>query len=508
MKEVVAFSPEAKEHTINLNGKDLPLVVADHSVVYLPMKGADPIVCLNAADAWDTRKGINKTLESFTSDEMKELCNVDNELNDNLIELIKRECKNKEIISYRNGNSEEIFKTDGWEKKIIYNFIESIPSVGAGAGEGTMCVTKGRENEILVTPENVSKVKIFIKTMLELCQVAIIKANVKTDAPAITSSDIDKAWNIAVNKGFKDQRKRGYYIFQIPGTYINTQPFGGFNFSGGRDDIYKTSDKFKAYLNSIFSSFNRHTHIFANEVSNSGMDWAKPSNCDAIAGNLGSLIHLDSKTSEIDDLVKHIKGFPNTNIFAGDTNLTVGKGNILSRKEIYKELPGNTISREEFSKKLPGYLIVMSRTKIQKSRAGGPFMNSQIYKSVPTIPPPEHDGMIIIVKIDSPIMKQIDKSELLKMTRDNFDVFGGGLVNLPNLRLDEYQRLEQQQLENGMKRISPGEVSLDSVTKERKASRAFFPKEKSTLRTRTAELKTKKGKGKKKKKKGKRSSKL
>ena len=402
MDTVNAFSPDAQNNTINLNGKDLPLVVADHSVVYLPMKDGVPIVCLNAADAWDKRKGINDTLKDFNNKEMKDLCRVDEDLMKKLIVLIKKECDNGEIISYKTPEKEQIFATDGWELKIKYNFIEPNPVAGAGAG-----AVLTSDNKILIKAANVVKVKEFIREMLELCQLAVIEANVKPNAPAITPEDIKKELNKAV-KGFKDKQKRGYYIFQVPGSYINTQPFGGFNFSKGRDNIYNTSDAFKGYLDGIFHEFPAGK-IFSNEVDNSGMVWACPP-----CNESGSLIHLDSKGAEIEDLVKHIKGFPETDIFAGDTNLTVGKGNITNRHDISSELLHNGLD----------FFVLMSKVQIQKSRAGGPFMNSQIYKSVPTPTDAEHDGMMILFRNVPEVINLIDFPKIFEMP--DFELFYGG----------------------------------------------------------------------------------
>ena len=59
------------------------------------MKGVDPIVCLNAADAWHSRKGINHALSDFNSEQMNELGVIDARLYDELIELIKTECNKK-----------------------------------------------------------------------------------------------------------------------------------------------------------------------------------------------------------------------------------------------------------------------------------------------------------------------------------------------------------------------------------------------------------------------------
>ena len=58
--------------------------------------------------------------------------------------------------------------------------------------------------------------------------------------------------NVVNKKTGKYDKARGYYLFQIPGSYLNTQPFGGFNFTDGKDSIYDSPSNFTDYLTKTF----------------------------------------------------------------------------------------------------------------------------------------------------------------------------------------------------------------------------------------------------------------
>ena len=102
-------------------------------------------------------------------------------------------------------------------------------------------------------------------------------------------------------------------------------------------------------------------------------------------------------------------------IALGDSNITESKSNAL-----YEEI-GNT-SKEDVRKilskepELHQYAILMSNFNIIKSRQGGPFFNTQIYKS-DSEPINEIDGMMILFNEKS--VESINFDSLSEMIKSN-----------------------------------------------------------------------------------------
>ena len=218
------------------------------------------------------------------------------------------------------------------------------------------------------------------------------------------------------------KEKKGYYLFQIPGTYINTQPFGGFNFTEKPDDMYKSSSEFKKYLHETFYD----TKNYAVEIDNSGLNcyfsdscapiYFKKENSEVIHFKKSKVFHLDSSGAKIDD-IEDILDNKTVDIAMGDSNLTTSKlhpddKNTIRNKNKSKSTISHADICKEVSIQYPNYAVLMSNFEITKSRQGGPFINTQIYKS-DSEPLTEVDGMMIL--FNKSFADLIDFKELSKM---------------------------------------------------------------------------------------------
>ena len=115
VKEYHAFSSKSTNYTIKLSGNKLPIMLADHSVIYLPMEDGNPYVVFSGADTWDKRKGINETsktiLNGITDKGMGALKKADETLMKNIQSLIIKNTGPDKLFTYKTGtNAKNLFK--------------------------------------------------------------------------------------------------------------------------------------------------------------------------------------------------------------------------------------------------------------------------------------------------------------------------------------------------------------------------------------------------------------
>jgi len=384
VKEYHAFSSKSTNYTIKLNGNKLPIMLADHSVIYLPMEDGKPYVVFSGADTWDKRKGIKETaktiLKGITDKGMGALKKADETLMTNLQSLIIKNTGPGKLFTYKTGtNAKNLFKKTKWHTKLDYNYVDGSMDTDESA---------------------------FIVECLKHCRKALSSSkNLKGVKTLLKKSESDclKEMKAFVKKGTKGDKERGYYILQVPGAFLDTQPYGGFKFTDGRSDVYKSAASFGDHIDKYLGSVGSRvygTEMGGHTCKTQIIESTEPSD-DVV------LWHGSSKGPSVDDLKAQLNG---KKILLSDTNMTqlkIGK------------------SWKTISKEIPDYYILSSNFKVTKSRDGGPFFNSQIYKSEPGNNS-EIDGMVII--FDESVFNQVDKTELKVLLDTNcYKLHKGGV---------------------------------------------------------------------------------
>tara|TARA_B110001469_G_scaffold127336_1_gene147804 strand:- start:3603 stop:4895 length:1293 start_codon:yes stop_codon:yes gene_type:complete len=384
VKEYHAFSSKATNYTIKLSGNKLPIMLADHSVIYLPMEDGEPYVIFSGADTWDKRKGIKETaktiLNGITDKGMGALKKADETLMKNLQSLIIKNTGPGKLFTYKTGtNAKNLFKKTKWHTKLDYNYVDG----GMDSMENEFileCLNHCRK--ALSSSKNLKKVKTLLKK---------------------SESDCLKEMKAFVKKGTKGDKERGYYILQVPGAFLDTQPYGGFKFTDGRSDVYKSAAAFGVHIDKYLGSVG--SRVYGTEMG--GHTCKTQINESTEPSDDVVLWHGSSKGPSVDDLKSQLNG---KKILLSDTNMTqlkIGK------------------SWKTISKEIPDYYVLSSNFKVTKSRDGGPFFNSQIYKSEPGNNS-EIDGMVII--FDESLFDKVDKKELKKMLDTNcYKLHKGGV---------------------------------------------------------------------------------
>lgn len=94
--------------------RNMPIMFADHSVIYLPTIDKYSYIIFNGAEIWHPRNGIqdNSILDTQYSDDLNKIKVIDEKIYTDLITLIENTARSAEddIFSYQSGNNKEIFK--------------------------------------------------------------------------------------------------------------------------------------------------------------------------------------------------------------------------------------------------------------------------------------------------------------------------------------------------------------------------------------------------------------
>jgi hypothetical protein len=441
-REYDAFSKVATDTTVTVGDKEnMPIMIADHSVIYLPMKDGNPYVIFSMADIFNDRKGINDGsifnyqpgaetgAVNIPDTEIQKIKAMDGRIYGKLIDTIKQniEDDDEQLFSVKVGDDgvsqsvEEVFAEEGWQSKLTYNF--------AGSFYDYQKATDFKENK--------EKVKVFIKATIQICKTEIEEVLEKVDHLYLKSklNNILNELNTNLNDaGLNDQVEsvknqilkgntreigtaRGYYIFQPPGNLIKQQPFGGFVFPADLDDIYKSRENFTVFLNKL--RYDPTTsRVFATEVvdgpkeitnrgiEKGGVNMTEQDDNEKKTLNEEYLWHGGSdgpKFTELQTITKK----PGFKILLSDTNMTEKKSKDKDHNGTFQDIS------EKLKEEVPGLYVLSSNFKIKKSRMGGPFYNTQIYKSETSTAPPEIDGMVIIFSKE--ILLNVDISALKQL---------------------------------------------------------------------------------------------
>jgi len=404
LKVYHAFSKTATEKKISVGEKNMPIMIADHSVVYLPMKDNNHYIVFNGASVRHPQKGI----ASASAISGLSITEIDLELDTKIKVLITNELDKDDGLFSKKvpvGGNEWPFE---WHKKMTYNL------------------------------EKLDKNKVFIKDMLIAIREAVdrvltelLNGSDQTEKiryfnnlkDMVSGDRIDEVASELANP--KKYSKNGYYIFKVPGELLDTQPFGGFNFTDGAPaSEYTSPDKFDKHIEKSFKNFSDNIYgceikdIIKGKSGKPNKSWGvnnfngfiiKDIPLTGDAGDDGSNpegFHLPSAggLSNINESLKgNLQEILNGNdIILGDSNIT---GDQLNSPKLQTFAKTNKVN------------ILISNFKILKSRAGGPFINTQIFKSEPPQPEPEPivDGMMIIY--NKSIDVNVDERALNKLIK-------------------------------------------------------------------------------------------
>ena len=232
------------------------------------------------------------------------------------------------------------------------------------------------------TPECIKKIK--TRTLLE----TLIKNIDKNTIDNLMNFDTSPIFNDK-NGMFKgpDTSKRSYYLLQIFGVLLNTQPFGGFNLTSDLGDIYSSNDKFLKEIRRLVDKYDLYGVDGIDEINTNLITKIKKNN--TVHGN-------SSGEKDVFDDIANILKKTDSHFCFSDTNNTVKKSGIDINKNLdyHKEQLETSLRKQNVK---GTFYLVMSKIQITKSRSGGPIFNTQIYKSEPN-PVTERDGMIGVFK--------------------------------------------------------------------------------------------------------------
>ena len=537
IKTFNAFSPEATSEKISLRIKknndpeEMPIMIADHSVIYLPMNDGTPYVVFNGASIHNRNKGINGNSlinKNVNSDQIEILRELDKKLFNVVLKVIKensgkdklfqftvegkegeeregeereeREGEEREeeeklpdifTISNRDidiNDSEDIAKINGFEKKLD-NFSDPLTTQDLfDEYNENDFVDKNSDNKYNDKHVKTSKAKTNTKKYVsdlmvqmdneirgfftkrsehnELYKLLINEIEfikfLNTPLP-MGDSKTQETENKIINEQLKKLiGKKRYYLFQVAGELLGTQPFGGFIFKT-LDNIYKNPEDFSEHIKNTFENVGRQ-RLYGVEMDKSNLGEimtfipeyeegkeSKPPegfHLPSIGGEKNIELlkerynnHLEEKQRNRYRLHRNNKNrsppayYPvpryegnssnknknnhfeenqnnhfeeNEKIILGDSNITDGKigENKDAVEEIFKQFQGDN--------EKPVYLL-RSNFKITKSRNAGPIFNKQIYKIGGE--ESEIDGMMII--FNQATMKNVNKEELDKLLLTN-----------------------------------------------------------------------------------------
>lgn len=396
-------------------------VFADHSAIQVKFNGKTHIF-ITCAELLDKTKGFKHlTAETGTSElklnnvmnnstNIKQINNLDKELKSACVTLINKYAednkeKNDIILFNRQINETELFGLH--KNKNFYNFTSED-------------IMQDKNFDSFIK----NKASPFFKDIKKTFNDIINKLNTEELITFLNNINIeDNAVNLmltkkgAVFKGmFKDGGEgRAYYILQIFGNLLNTQPYGGFKLDGKLSSDFESKDNL---IKKIKELRNEYDYLYAVDgadtikqelekkvVDSNFHNFITPDSI--IQNKIGNpLVHGNSGGSleVFQDIAEKVK---NHGFCFSDTNNTKSK-----TKGIKDDIDIDNYHKEELEKVLEegDYVLIMSKIKIKKSRTGGPIFNTQIYKSEPE-PSNERDGMIGVFKVGKNKPTLLDSSK-------------------------------------------------------------------------------------------------
>ena len=383
-------------------------VFADHSTIQVKFNDKTHIF-ITCAELLDKRKGfkhltgtskLNKVMNNSAN--IKQINMLDQELKSACVELINKYAKNDNndgddddnLFNKQIKKEEDLFGLHNYQE--FYNFNSDI--------------FNNNNNNI----DSNSNAKVFFLDIMKEFNIIIQKyinnneTNNETNnielinfltSIKITEKNVDNMLNKessivkSINKG------KNYYILQIFGALLNTQPYGGFNFDGKLSSDFKDKDNL---IKKIEELRNEYDYLYAvdgaddvkNNITSNNDNFITPDS--VIRNKIGNpLVHGDSSgnLNVFQEIAEKVK---NHGFCFSDTNNTKSKTG-----DIKDDIDIDNYHIKKLEEVLePGkYYLIMSKIKIKKSRTGGPLFNTQIYKSEPE-PSNERDGMIGVFKAD------------------------------------------------------------------------------------------------------------
>lgn len=374
-------------------------VFADHSAIQVKFNDKTHIF-ITCAELLDKRKGfkhftgiseLNNVMNNNAN--IKQINELDNDLKSACVDLINKYAKNNNnnnnifLFNKQIEKEEDLFGLHKDEYKSFYNFTKDIfnnNNIDSNSNAKVFFL------DIMTNFNNI--IDRYIKNNSTNKELTTFLTSIKITEKNVNNMLDEKSSSIvkSINRG------NNYYILQIFGNLLNTQPYGGFKLDGGLSSDFKNK---KSLIKKIEELRNEYDYLYAVDGANTikqevVSNFITPGmiNPDEI-GN--PLVHGNSGggLTVFEDIATKVKKF---GFCFSDTNNTKSK-----TKGINDDIDIDNYHKTKLEKVLePGnYYLIMSKIKIKKSRTGGPLFNTQIYKSEPE-PSNERDGMIGVFKAD------------------------------------------------------------------------------------------------------------
>lgn len=393
-----------------------PMIMADHATLIGEINGF-LIALYNGADIKDTRKGLNddSIWLGLLPEQFESLQKLDNDLlgaihvwlstNAFLSEREPRTATNNDDDEYTREILGVLQANKDWSGKI------NIPD---DKKKDYVIFKINKLRELIYGLRDTDLINLILNKFEDIYgeghSLYIYLKNPPTDDKILEPLAIKSIDGIA--------DKSSYYIHQVIGNLIDQQPFGGFILPHDLAYQYKSIKAFEAYLQG-----------FAMNVIESGGYVFGCENAGTFEHDNHSSIQVSKKDKVIKNLNKKLEKKDGTSLqvfgvhlpSSGDNRellynfvtdkykelkekgegeepfIVLGDTNITESKLEGEEPPFNLqASAQEMSKRTGKKVsIVMRNVVIKKGRGGGPFMNTQIYKS--GVITKEQDGMMVIV---------------------------------------------------------------------------------------------------------------
>lgn len=444
-----AFSDNIQKMDVFGDGNERPLVIADRSVIYLPMLDKKHYVVFSGASIFQDGKGLPDDSKMKNNDEtgnidLNEFMTVDKKLFETIKAGIKQftEVQSEketpapapasekvkpvfEITNGKNKGSEDLF-TGEWKENFEINI-------------------KDNEDQV---KKYLKKVYKDIKTFLDTNKTLLNNKHFDKKRELLGSDVSDEKISVLVNEKYtelleKVDTEKAYYIFKVAGDFLDTQPFGGFDLPPKLAEVYKTKEKFLYFLLDSFKNM-KTDNVYGTEI---GEGKITLTTSELFKKRLSPIKEIPEtkKDTSLTDVGFHLPSSNKNNLFCEDSqncekklklqdrvkveNKPIDLGDSNLTKSKYTPAKGTTPDLEnDLKNRLKDKYVLMSNFKIQKSRTGGPLMNTQIFKNEST---EEVDGMMII--FDSTFESKIDKKLLHELVKSdgNYKLLKGDGISPP-----------------------------------------------------------------------------
>lgn len=313
-KNQIAFSDSIQKMDVFGDGNERPLVIADRSVIYLPMLDKKHYVVFSGASIFQDGKGLPdddskmKNNDETGNIDLKEFMNLDKELlktiKDGILKFTKvqtEETASAEAPVATASARESAATVPVTESTSTEATASAVPAASgteatASTASGTEAtasekvkpvfkITNGKnkdsedlfkgewkENFEINIKENEDPVKAYltkvyndIKTFLDTNKTLLNNKHFDKKRELLGS---DEKISVLVNAKYKklqEDLKKAYYIFKVAGDFLDTQPFGGFDLPDVLADEYKTKKQFLDFLLKSFKNM-KTDNVYGTEI--------------------------------------------------------------------------------------------------------------------------------------------------------------------------------------------------------------------------------------------------